>query len=194
MAEITRQYMVYVDLMKAVRFELAAEYLVMAAMLGEIKSRLLLPRPKTEEGEEVDPRSINWASERAVNYTLRQDSGAGNSLGSIRISMPNPHSVYMHDTPLKSLFGRSVRYESSGCVRVNGIETLVDWILQDSGGWNMQRIMAVKQSAEQIDVKLVKPIPVYFTYVSAWATPDGMVQFRPDIYNQDGASETASVN
>ncbi|MFP5440079.1 MAG: segregation and condensation protein A [Gammaproteobacteria bacterium] len=56
-AEITRQYMVYVDLMKAVRFELAAEYLVMAAMLGEIKSRLLLPRPKTEEGEEVDPRA-----------------------------------------------------------------------------------------------------------------------------------------
>ncbi|MFZ5756695.1 MAG: segregation and condensation protein A [Pseudomonadota bacterium] len=56
-AEITRQYMEYVELMKAVRFELAAEYLVMAAMLGEIKSRLLLPRPKTEEGEEVDPRA-----------------------------------------------------------------------------------------------------------------------------------------
>lgn len=56
-AEITRQYMEYVDLMKAVRFELAAEYLVMAAMLGEIKSRMLLPRPKTEEGEEADPRA-----------------------------------------------------------------------------------------------------------------------------------------
>lgn len=56
-AEVTRQYMVYVELMKAVHFELAAEYLVMAAMLGEIKSRLLLPRPKTEEGEEVDPRA-----------------------------------------------------------------------------------------------------------------------------------------
>lgn len=56
-AEITRQYMEYVELMKAVRFELAAEYLVMAAMLGEIKSRMLLPRPKTEVGEEVDPRA-----------------------------------------------------------------------------------------------------------------------------------------
>lgn len=56
-AEITRQYMVYVEIMKAVRFELAAEYLVMAAMLGEIKSRMLLPRPKVEEGEEVDPRA-----------------------------------------------------------------------------------------------------------------------------------------
>lgn len=56
-AEITRQYMEYVEIMKAVRFELAAEYLVMAAMLGEIKSRMLLPRPKSEEGEEVDPRA-----------------------------------------------------------------------------------------------------------------------------------------
>lgn len=56
-AEITRQYMEYVELMKAVHFELAAEYLVMAAMLGEIKSRMLLPRPKAEEGEEADPRA-----------------------------------------------------------------------------------------------------------------------------------------
>lgn len=56
-AEITRQYMVYVEIMKAIRFELAAEYLVMAAMLGEIKSRMLLPRPEAIPGEEVDPRA-----------------------------------------------------------------------------------------------------------------------------------------
>jgi segregation and condensation protein A len=56
-AEITRQYMEYVELMKGLRLELAAEYLVMAAMLAEIKSRMLLPRPNTEEGEEEDPRA-----------------------------------------------------------------------------------------------------------------------------------------
>ena len=56
-AEITRQYMEYVEVMKGLRLELAAEYLVMAAMLAEIKSRMLLPRPKTEEGEELDPRA-----------------------------------------------------------------------------------------------------------------------------------------
>ena len=55
-ADITSQYMVYVELMKGVRLELAAEYLVMAAMLAEIKSRMLLPRP-VEEGEEDDPRA-----------------------------------------------------------------------------------------------------------------------------------------
>ena len=56
-AEITRQYIEYIELMKGLRLELAAEYLVMAAMLAEIKSRMLLPRPKTEEGEEEDPRA-----------------------------------------------------------------------------------------------------------------------------------------
>jgi murein L,D-transpeptidase YcbB/YkuD len=112
----------------------------------------------------------------------------------VKINFPNKDSVYMHDTPLKSLFGRSVRFESSGCVRTDNIETLVVWLLRDTGGWDMQRILAVKQSGEQIDVKLVKPVPVYFTYISAWATPDGLVQFRPDIYNQDGGGpETASA-
>ena len=56
-AEITRQYMEYIDLMKDMQLELAGEYLVMAAMLAEIKSRMLLPRPPIEEGEEVDPRA-----------------------------------------------------------------------------------------------------------------------------------------
>ena len=145
-------------------------------------------------GNPLASNQINWFGQDVYNYQFRQLPWDQNSLGFVKINFPNKDAVYMHDTPLKSLFGRSVRYESSGCVRVNGIETLVDWILQDTGGWNMQRIMAMKQSGEQIDVKLVKPIPVYFTYVSAWATPDGVVQFRPDIYNQDGGSETASVN
>lgn len=56
-ADITRQYVEYIELMKALELELAADYLVMAASLAEIKSRMLLPRPSTEEGEELDPRA-----------------------------------------------------------------------------------------------------------------------------------------
>jgi murein L,D-transpeptidase YcbB/YkuD len=146
-------------------------------------------------GNPLSNNQINWFGQDVYNYQFRQLPWDQNSLGFVKINFPNKDSVYMHDTPLKSLFGRSVRFESSGCVRVNDVETLVDWILQDTGGWNLQRMAAVKQSGEQIDVKLVKPIPVYFTYVSAWATPDGTVQFRPDIYNMDGGGgETASVN
>jgi murein L,D-transpeptidase YcbB/YkuD len=145
-------------------------------------------------GNPVDSRQINWNGTEVYNYQFRQLPWADNSLGYIKINFPNKDAVYMHDTPLKSLFGRSVRFESSGCVRTDNIETLVVWLLRDTGGWDMQRILAVKQSGEQIDVKLVKPVPVYFTYISAWATPDGLVQFRPDIYNQDGGGpETASA-
>jgi len=56
-AEVTRQYMEYVEIMKELSLELAAEYLVMAALLAEIKSRMLLPRPETAEGIEEDPRA-----------------------------------------------------------------------------------------------------------------------------------------
>ncbi|WP_447939798.1 segregation and condensation protein A [Pseudoxanthomonas mexicana] len=56
-AEITRQYVDYINVMQELRFELAAEYLVMAAILAEIKSRMLLPRPVSEEGDEADPRA-----------------------------------------------------------------------------------------------------------------------------------------
>ena len=69
-------------------------------------------------GTEIEPKSINWANERAANYTLRQDSGAQNSLGSIRIAMPNKHAVYMHDTPSKQLAQSDYRFLSHGCVRV----------------------------------------------------------------------------
>lgn len=56
-AHITQQYMSYIDLMDEIKLELAAEYLVMAAMLAEIKSRMLLPRPPSDEDEETDPRA-----------------------------------------------------------------------------------------------------------------------------------------
>ena len=125
-------------------------------------------------------------------YSFRQLPWSENSLGFVKINFPNKDAVYMHDTPLKSLFGRNVRFESSGCVRVHNVEGLVTWILRDTPGWSLERVLSMKQSGEQADVKLSTPMPVYFVYISAWATPDGVVNFRPDIYNHDGSAETAS--
>ncbi len=74
-------------------------------------------------GQQIDPKSISWASERATNFTLRQDPGAGNSLGQVRIDMPNKLAVYMHDTPSKNLFARDERFpllglrQGAGCAR-----------------------------------------------------------------------------
>ena len=80
-------------------------------------------------GKEINPKAVNWSTERAANYTLRQDSGAGNSLGSIRIDMPNKLAVYMHDTPSKGLFGADYRFLSHGCVRVQGVYDYAAWLL-----------------------------------------------------------------
>ena len=144
-------------------------------------------------GNPLDPRQIDWNGQAVYNYNFRQLPWEENSLGFVKINFPNKDSVYIHDTPLKSLFGKAIRFESSGCVRVHNVAQLVAWILRDTPGWNYQRIASMKQTGEQIDVKLTKTVPVYLAYISAWSTPDGQANFRPDIYGHDGASATASA-
>jgi len=143
-------------------------------------------------GNQVSPQSIDWFGNQVLGYNFRQLPWEENSLGFVKINFPNKDSVYMHDTPLKSLFGRNVRFESHGCVRVHDVAALVAWLLNNNSGWNIERVMTMKQTGEQVTVKLTKPIAVYFTYVTAWATPDGVVNFRPDIYGHDGATETTA--
>jgi murein L,D-transpeptidase YcbB/YkuD len=145
------------------------------------------------KGEELQPSQINWYSTDAVNYRFKQDPGSFNSLGSMRINFPNKDGVYMHDTPLKNLFGEDMRFHSSGCVRVQNIRELVAWLLRDTPGWPMPEIDAVLASGDRKDARLKKPVPLHWVYVTAWATPDGVVQFREDIYNKDGLGAYAPV-
>ena len=141
-----------------------------------------------KDGRDVSPTSINWNTDEATHFTYRQDTGADiNSLGFVRINIPNPYGVYMHDTPEKGVFGDDFRFVSSGCVRVQDVRDYVAWLLKDNPGWNRDQIDAVIRSGEREDVKLAEPVPVYWVYITAWATPDGLVQFRPDIYQRDGA-------
>jgi len=146
-----------------------------------------------QRGHELQASQINWYSEEAVNYQFKQDAGDFNSLGSIRINFPNPHQVYMHDTPQKNLFGEDFRFHSSGCVRVQNVRELVTWLLQGTPGWSRQEIDEVIRSGEQKNVKIKPPVPLYWVYVTAWATPDGVVQFRDDIYNRDGLGQYATT-
>ncbi len=149
--------------------------------LARYKIRIL-----SNKGEEIDPAQVDWNSNEAVDYMLKQDPGDQNSLGSIRINFPNEHSVYLHDTPQQTLFGQNARFHSSGCVRVQNVRQLVDWLLAPNGDWSRAKIDAVVRSGERIDVNLKKTTPIYFAYITAWATSDGVVHFRPDIYNRDG--------
>ena len=144
-------------------------------------------------GNQLDPRQIDWFGEAVYTYNFRQQPWKENSLGFVKINFPNKDAVYLHDTPLKSLFGKPVRFESSGCVRVHNVSSLVNWLLASNSGWNMNRIQNMKATGEQKSVKVAKQTPLYLAYVSAWGTPDGQIHFRPDIYGLDGGAHTASA-
>jgi murein L,D-transpeptidase YcbB/YkuD len=147
-----------------------------------------------QRGNQLQSHQINWHTDEAVNYMFKQDPGEFNSLGSIRINFPSSHGVYMHDTPSKTLFGEDFRFHSSGCVRVQNVRELVTWLLDGTAGWSRQDIDQVIRSGERRDARVTKPVPLYWVYVTAWATPDGVVQFRDDIYNRDGLGHIATIS
>jgi murein L,D-transpeptidase YcbB/YkuD len=138
-------------------------------------------------GQEIPPSSVNWNSMEATKYTFRQDPGGEfNSLGFVRINIPSPHGVYMHDTPAKGIFGDDYRFVSSGCIRVQNVRDYITWLLRDTPGWDRQRIEDVLRSGERINAPIPGGVPVYWTYITAWGSPDGVVHFRDDIYGKDG--------
>jgi L,D-transpeptidase YcbB len=141
-------------------------------------------------GHEVDPRKMRRLSAtRAARFTFRQDPGAKNALGSLRLSMPNKDDVYMHDTPQKELFDRDYRFLSHGCVRVEGVYDLAAWLLNVSGTgadhWDNEKLRSETEKGRTEKIRLAHPAPVVWTYLTGWATPDGMARFRSDIYGLD---------
>ena len=144
------------------------------------------------KGRSLDPMAVDWNSSAANSYFYAQKPGDENPLGFVKINFHNPYSVYMHDTPGKSIFARNFRAESSGCVRIQNIPQLTAWLLRESG-WDMSRVNAMKQSGETLNVTLKQRVPLYFAYVTSWATPDGMAHFRRDLYNRDGVGATATA-
>ncbi|CAN7699135.1 L,D-transpeptidase family protein [Mesorhizobium sp. LjNodule214] len=141
------------------------------------------------DGSEVDPMTVDWSTDDAEKYRFRQDPGAGNAMASVKINFPSPDGVYMHDTPQQSLFGKLMRFDSSGCVRVQNVRDLVTWILRDTPGWDRQHFEGTIKTGENTPVQVVNPVPVHFLYLSAWSTGPGVVQFRDDIYGLDGNEE-----
>jgi murein L,D-transpeptidase YcbB/YkuD len=135
--------------------------------------------------EEISPQSIDWSSDRSPNFTVRQDSGAFNALGNLKIDMPNPYSVYMHDTTTRNLFADDYRFDSHGCTRVDNVRDLATWILQDVPGWNRAAIDAGIAGGVLKIVNLPHKMPVAWVYLTGWVTRDGTIQFRDDVYKHD---------
>jgi murein L,D-transpeptidase YcbB/YkuD len=143
-------------------------------------------------GKKLDSSKINWSGGAAKGLTFKQQPGKENPLGFLKINFHNNYSVYMHDTPSDTMFGRNFRAASSGCVRVQGIEHLATWLLADQG-WSPERVAEMKKTGEKQNVTLKKPVPLYFVYITAWATEDGIVNFRRDLYQKDGVGAVAGA-
>ncbi|HHY49633.1 MAG TPA: L,D-transpeptidase family protein [Alphaproteobacteria bacterium] len=137
------------------------------------------------KGNEVHPMEIDWSTDEAVQYTFRQDPGAENSMGHCKIDFYNKYDVYLHDTPQKALFGENARFHSSGCVRVEGVDELVAWLLRDNGGWDLATVRAMFESNATMEVPLKYQVPIHTTYITAWANRQGTVSFRDDVYQYD---------
>lgn len=155
------------------------------------KDRTLLRRMKMQvfrggyNGKEIDPNTIDWGSVKAGDYVYRQEPGRYNAMASVKINFPNSHAVYLHDTPTKRLFGQAERFFSSGCVRVEGVQIMVKWLLEGESRWNGRRVETVSASTERVDVHLSRPVPVRLIYLTAWASGDGRAHFRNDLYGWD---------
>lgn len=144
-------------------------------------------------GNEIDPSSVDWHADRTPNFTVRQDSGDGNALGNLRIDMPNPYSVYMHDTNHREGFSADYRFQSSGCTRVHDVRDLAAWILKDHPQWSRKEIDAEIGTGKRTTVRLAHPMLVAWIYLTGWASPDGTIHFRKDVYDLDPRPAVATT-
>ncbi len=145
--------------------------------------------------EDIDPGSVDWSGARSPNFTVRQDAGTWNALGYLKIDMPNPYSVYMHDTDTRKLFADDYRFDSHGCTRVDNVRDLAAWILQDGPpGWDRAAIDAGIAAGQTKIINLPRKIPVAWVYLTGWVTRDGTVEFRDDVYKHDEALDRSGLD
>lgn len=115
---------------------------------------------------------------------VRQKPGPNNALGQMKLDMPNPFTVYMHDTPAKHLFERDVRAFSHGCIRVSDALGLATTLLE--GVKTREEVDAIVATRKTTTVELPASLPVYIAYFTAGTDNEGKLVFHPDIYGRDG--------
>jgi len=137
------------------------------------------------DGHERDPSSVDWNHPQGL--VLRQDAGAGNSLGRVAIRFPNPYGIYMHDTPHRELFSEGRRAFSSGCIRIERPLELVEHLLANTPGWGRGKIDAAIATGQTRSVVLDHPVPILILYWSVDTHDGKRIAFKPDIYGKDAA-------
>lgn len=116
---------------------------------------------------------------------VRQRPGPKNALGKIKFLFPNRFNVYLHDTPSRSLFSRTVRSFSHGCMRIEKPLELAEYLLKDDPAWTPEKIAATLDKGKETWINIPKPLPVHVVYWTAWVDDAGTVQLRDDLYGRD---------
>lgn len=135
-------------------------------------------------GKSVDPSTIDWNSSDALGYTYRQQPGATNPLGVVKIIYPNEYMIYLHDTPSKKLFDKNFRAQSSGCVRVEYALDLAKYLLSDQENYDDEKIQNILSSGRTTEVPVTQEVKVHHFYWTAINEKD-TTRFIDDIYNLD---------
>jgi murein L,D-transpeptidase YcbB/YkuD len=138
------------------------------------------------DGGEVDPSTVDWNQySRGVPYMLRQDPGPNNSLGTVKFIFPNPHFVFLHDTPHRELFDRPERAFSSGCIRIEDPLALAALLLDDPVKYPRSELEAIVRSERTQRINLTSKVPVVIIYLTASVDDDGSLLLYRDIYDRD---------
>jgi murein L,D-transpeptidase YcbB/YkuD len=136
-------------------------------------------------GRPVDATQIDWSQVDIRRFTFIQPSGASNVLGAVKFRFPNKHDIYMHDTPQRELFEKSVRTFSHGCIRVQHPGKLAEILLAEDKGWSAEHVRDLMARGGNNEITLATQIPVHVSYFTAVAGDDGHVTFHADIYGHD---------
>lgn len=139
-------------------------------------------------GETIEPDQADWAHEGA-SYHLRQHPGAHNALGRIKLNIENPYTIYLHGTPDKKLFDKTVRNDSSGCIRLQDPAALASWVINDTKKYSVDDLDKMVGKGATVTVPLKEQINVYFTYQTVWQGEEDMLYFSPDAYTLDHTLE-----
>lgn len=135
------------------------------------------------DSTKIDLEALNGS----FPYTIVQPPGEKNALGRIKFIFPNKHSVYLHDTPGRSLFDKTARAFSSGCIRVKDPTKFAEFLLANNVGWNTEKINQVLASQKQTRVNLKQPLTTAILYWTVDALSENEIRFYDDIYDRDSA-------
>ncbi len=133
-------------------------------------------------------RNRNYLSKHNMEWNngrIRQRPGPNNSLGLVKFLFPNSHSIYLHNTPSKSLFGEDNRNFSHGCIRLEEPKKLAVYLLRNDPKWNDSTIDAAMNRGTQKMISLQQPLPVFIAYFTSWVAFAGRINFRKDVYKRD---------